>query len=126
MNDFLTGAGHFGFGFIGGTIAFLLLIMSFRKNLFVQLYAPFVPFLCGLLAALPYVFVYQKTCEQPLWTNIFFFYSFAHCHDFLVSWLANLHFVGLVCGVIYGFIIIRYIWLVRRVRRGGWYRKRRQ
>lgn len=123
--DFLTGAGHFGFGFIGGAVLLVLLLLFLRKNLFVQMYAPFLPFVVGFVAVLPYLFVFQKTCNQPFWANVFFLYSWVHCQSFIVAYLSNLHFVALICGAIYSVIILRYIFLVKRIRRNGWYKKGR-
>lgn len=120
MERFLTGAGHFGFGFIVGTIILLLLVLLFRKSLFIQIYAPFLPFLLGVVAAFPYALFYQKTCDLPALANMFFFYSWAHCQSMIINVLGNLHFVVLICACIYGFIIMRYIRMVKRVRRSGW------
>ncbi len=117
---YLTGAGHFGFGFLLGTAIFMLLIIVFRRNYFVQVYSPFLPFVLGLVAVLPYSFIYKEQCELPMALNIFVLYSWAHCQSAIVSLLAHLHFVVLVCALIYGAIILRYIFLVRRVRRFGW------
>jgi hypothetical protein len=120
VNDFLTGAGHFGFGFVVGTAILVLTILCFKKNLFVQIYAPFIPFVLGGVAALPYSFFYQKTCDITVLANIFFFYSWAHCQSMIIAMLGNLHLVVLVCACVYGFIVLRYITLVKRVRRHGW------
>ncbi|ODS23121.1 hypothetical protein AB835_10385 [Candidatus Endobugula sertula] len=72
MNQFLTGAGHFGFGFLIGAGFMLISMALLRKNLFIQIYSPFLPFVCGFFSSLPYVFLFQKTCELPAWSNIFF------------------------------------------------------
>lgn len=124
MDTFLTGAGHFGFGFIVGSLLFILLVMSLRKSFFIQVYTPFLPFLLGLMAIVPYSFLPQQTCSLPLVANAFLFYSWAHCHAGIIQLLGNLHLVVLVCGVIYCFIVLRYISLVKRVRRYGWPKKR--
>jgi hypothetical protein len=120
VNEFLTGAGHFGFGFVSGTFVFLLVILVFKKRFFIQLYAPFIPFVFGGVAALPYTFLYQKTCNITELANFFFFYSWVHCQSIIIAMLGNLHFVVLICACIYTFIIWRYIALVKRVRRYGW------
>lgn len=124
MESFLTGAGHFGFGFLSGTVIFILLILSFPRKLGLQIYSPFIPFVLGFLAALPYAFWFKETCEFPFYANVFYLYSWAHCNHFLITLSGNLHFVVLICACIYGFIILRYISLVRRVRRYGWVSKR--
>jgi hypothetical protein len=117
---FLTGAGHFGFGFLVGTMIFVLLICAFKRNYFLQVYSPFLPFILGLIAILPYSLLYKEQCELPVLLNVFVFYSWVHCHSLVVSFLAHLHLVVLICALIYGFIILRYIFLVRKVRRFGW------
>jgi hypothetical protein len=124
VDYFLTGAGHFGFGFIAGALLLLLLVVFKKKSLAVQMYAPFMPFLFGFVAVLPYTFFYQKTCDLPFSANLFFFYSSVHCNAMVISLLNNLHLVAVICAVIYGFILMRYIALVKRVRRYGWSRKR--
>jgi hypothetical protein len=124
IDYFLTGAGHFGFGFIAGTVMLLLLITFKKKSLTVQMYAPFLPFIFGFVAALPYTLFYQETCDLPFSANLFLFYSSVHCNAVLISLLGNLHLVAVICAIIYCFILMRYITLVKRVRRYGWSRKR--
>jgi uncharacterized membrane protein len=118
----LTGAGHFGFGFIVGTVVLLVMMMLKKKSLSVQLYAPFLPFLFGFVAALPYAFLETATCDLPFLANLFFFYSSVHCNAVVISLLGNIHLVMVICAVIYCFILMRYITLVKRVRRYGWSR----
>lgn len=120
MNYFLTGAGHFGFGFLVGTCLLLVLLVLRRRQLSVQLYAPFLPFFCGFFSVIPYVLFFQKTCLMPAWSNVFFLYSWVHCQSVVVNFLGNIHVVGLICGVVYSLIILRYISLVKHLRRYGW------
>lgn len=122
---FLSGVGHFGFGFIVGALLSCVLLAWKRQHLGVQMYAPFIPFSLALVAMLPYVFFFQKTCELPLWANIFVFYSLVHCHAVVVASLGNVHFVAVICGLIYCVIVMHYIVLVKRVRRYGRTGKRR-
>jgi hypothetical protein len=116
----LTGAGLFGFGFLVGTILWLLLLLVQKRRLVVWLYAPFLPFLIGGVAALPYTFVDRMTCDLPVIINVFVGYSLVHCNHFMIGFLGNLYLVILVCGVMYIAIIFYYISLVRRVRQNGW------
>jgi len=124
MTDFtsisLTGAGHFGFGFVVGSIVMLLLIFLKKKSLFVNLYAPFLPFLLGMLAAVPYMFLDPSLCQPASIYNVFILYSLIHCSSLLDVFLGSLNLVAIVCGIIYCFIILRYILLVKHVRRYGW------
>lgn len=126
MSAYLTGAGHFGVGFLVGSLLFIILLIAMKRKLWVQLYAPFIPFSLGVLASIPYFLTYRLTCEQPVWANLFLLYSFFHCHPLTVSVLSNLHVVVVICGLLYVFIIWHYIRLVKHVRRYGWGSKRRR
>lgn len=123
MDYFLTGAGHFGFGFIIGAVFWLLFIPLKRKSLFIQMYSPFLPFLFGFVAAAPYAFTYPKTCEISFLFNVFVLYSWVHCQSLAITFLGNLHLVVVICGFVYCLIVLRYISLVKRVRRHGWNQK---
>lgn len=116
---YLTGVGHFGVGFLIGWLLMLFISFAFRKNLSVQLYTPFLPFLIGFLAVAPYVFLVRESCTFSPVINFFVFYSWIHCEE-AFRWLTNLHLVALICGGIYCLIIWRYIRLVKQVRRSGW------
>ena len=120
MSDYLTGAGHFGVGFVIGFAIFLLLLIAFRKALWARLYGPFIPFMLGGLAALPYFFTHQLMCDYSSWVQVFFFYPFFHCQPLLVKFFSNLYIVVLVCGLLYVLIVWHYIRLVKYVRRYGW------
>ena len=125
MSDYLTGAGHFGVGFVAGYIVFALLVLLMKKSLFVRLYSPFTPFLIGAIAAAPYFFVDRFDCTASDWLNVFFLYSILHCQPFAIKFLGDLHVVVVVCGFLYVTIIMYYIHFVKRVRRYGWNRKTR-
>ena len=125
---FLTGASHFSFGFIVGAIVMVVLCRVKKTNLNVQLYSPFSPFIFGALAALPYAFLEQNVCDYSLFLNVFFFYPAIHCSHLMISLLGGLNVVAITCGLIYCFILLRYIFLVKHIRRHGWHganRKRR-
>jgi len=117
---YLTGASHFGFGFIIGAVLMVCLLKFKRSSLSVQLYMPFLPFLLGSVAALPYAFLEQASCVVPVFYNIFFFYSAIHCSQMVIIVLGGLHIVTILCGLIYCFILLRYIFLVKHIRRYGW------
>ena len=120
MDSFLTGGNHFGFGFMVGSILMLCWIRLCKKSLSVQLYAPFLPFVTGFIAALPYLFLLSDVCDVGAVYNIFIFYSLVHCHPLALTLFGSLNLVALICGSIYGLIILRYIFLVKYVRRYGW------
>ena len=117
---YLTGAGHFGFGFLVGTLVALFLMFFLRKKLSVQLYAPFLPFALGVLAAAPYPFYPPEACGFSVIAYLFVFYPLIHCSVLFSSLLASLHLVAVICGFIYILFLWRYIGLVKRVRRRGW------
>lgn len=120
METFLTGGNHFGFGFIVGSVLMLCLIKLCRKSLAVQVYAPFLPFVAGFIAALPYLFLPAEVCDVSAIYNVFILYSLVHCHPLALTLFGSLNVVALICGLIYSLIILRYIFLVKYVRRHGW------
>jgi len=120
LSDYLTGAGHFGVGFVFGFVIFLLLLAVLRKRFWVRLYGPFIPFLLGGISAAPYFFTYQLMCEQSFWVYFFFFYPFFHCQSLFVEFFGNIHVVVVACGFLYVFILWYYIRLVKTVRRYSW------
>jgi len=117
---YLTGASHFAFGFIFGSIVMVVFFKLKRSSLWVQLYMPFLPFLLGLIAAIPYIFLEPANCVVPAFYNVFFFYSALHCDYLADIVLGSLHLVTILCGLIYCFILLRYILLVKYIRRHGW------
>jgi hypothetical protein len=119
-SDYLTGAGHFGVGFVAGFTLFLFLLVVLRRALWIRLYGPFIPFVLGSLAATPYFFADQVMCDQSFWVYIFFLYPFFHCQPLFVKFFGNIHVVVVACGFLYVFILWYYIRLVKSVRRGGW------
>jgi hypothetical protein len=126
LSDYLTGAGHFGVGFVVGFSVFVLTLAVFKKALWVRLYGPFIPFLLGGLAVVPYFFTYQFECNQSFWLHAFFFYPFLHCEPLLVRLFGNIHVVVVVCGLLYVFILWHYIRLVKFVRRRDWHNKEKK
>lgn len=122
MSDYLTGAGHFGFGFLVGYIISALMLVTMKKNLSVRLYSPFLPFFIGVLASLPYFFIDRFTCDVPSGLNIFLFYSLLHCQTLAIKFLGDIHVVVVVCGFLYVTVIMYYINFIKRVRRCGWNR----
>jgi len=120
VNDYLTGAGHFGIGFTLGFLIMLLLYKVKKHNLKVQLYAAFIPFITGFIASLPYLFLDAES--SFLWLNLFLFYDFLHFNEVAISLFGSLHLVTFICGLMYLYILMRYIALVKHCRRYGWRR----
>ena len=120
MSDYLTGAGHFGVGFVAGVAIFVFLLAALKKVLWIRLYGAFIPFVLGGIAAMPYFFIDKLSCDQPLWIHAFFFYPFFHCQSLFVMHFGNIHVVVVVCGLLYVCLLWYYIRLVKYVRRYGW------
>ena len=117
--DYLVGSGHFAFGFI---IGFVMMLLGFRlknNSLNAQLYLPFFPFILGILAALPYLVLESETAT-PGWSNLFLGYAWLHTQEWAIKFLGRPNWVALICGSLYGLILLRYIWLAKKVRREGW------
>jgi len=117
---YLTGASHFAFGFIFGAVIMAVFFKVKRGSLWVQLYMPFFPFLLGLFAALLYAFLEPASCVVPAYYNVFFLYSALHCNYLADVALGSLHLVTILCGLIYCLILLRYIFLIKYIRRHGW------
>lgn len=117
----LTGAGHFGFGFSVGFILMLVLQAYKKHSLNVQIYAPFAPIFIGLFAALPYFWLGgAEQCDLAVSYNIFLLYGKVHCSNFMHIIFGGLNKVAIITGLMYVYIIIRYIALVKHCRRYGW------
>ena len=119
MQNYLIGAGHFAIGFIAGYILMHYLFNQYPEKLRVQLYAPFIPMVMGIWAAIPYPF-YIGVEQLPIWLHLFVFYPFFHHDELFIILLGRPAFVAVVCGVLYLFILLRYIRLAKHTRRYGW------
>lgn len=119
MEEFLVGSGHFGFGFILGFILWRVATPGYKKSLNFQLYFPFIPFITGIYAALPYLIV-NHSSDFSNWWNIFLFYKIIHNNQSVINILGQIHWVALICGLLYAFILYHYIELVKFCRRYGW------
>jgi len=120
VSNYLTGAGHFGIGFTLGFLIMILLYKVKKHNLAVQLHAAFVPFITGFIASLPYLFLEVRSSDP--WLNFFLFYDLLHFNELAINLFGSLHLVTLLCGLMYLYILIRYIALVKHCRRYGWRR----
>lgn len=118
MEIYLKGSGHFAFAFFIGFLVMLAMQFSAKKSLKIQVYSPFIPFILGVWAALPY-FVFGKTFSAP-WLNIFFFYDLIHFNEILAKVFGRTAVVALFCGGLYTYIVLKYISLVKHCRKYGW------
>jgi len=117
---YLVGSGHFAFGFTIGFLLMLILNRHYSKNIQVQIYSPFLPFIIGIYAALPYLFINSIETGGDSWNNIFVFYNVVHHHDLMIKIFGRLNLVAVICGSMYLYILFRYIALVKYCRRYGW------
>ena len=85
----------------------------------VQLYAPFLPMVIGIWAALPYPF-FMAQPELPIWLHLFVFFPFFHTDELFIILLGRPSFVAVVCGILYITILYRYIRLAKFTRKHGW------
>jgi hypothetical protein len=116
---YLVGSGHFAFGFSLGFLIMLATNKIYHKSINVQMYSPFLPFIIGIWAAIPYLFIYTRELDS-FWINIFILYSFIHHNEMLITIFGRLYLVTLICGLMYIYMLIRYISLVKYCRRYGW------
>ncbi len=121
MNNILVGSGHFAIGFVVGFIIMLLLQVKYSRNIYVQMYTPFIPFITGLWAAIPYLFISEYNGGE-YWLNIFFLFNYFHYNELSIKVFGSLNFVAMICGSMYIYILLRYIALVKYCRRYGWYK----
>jgi len=117
--SYLAGSGHFAFGFSLGFFIMLAANIIYNKSINVQMYSPFLPFIIGMWAAIPYLFSYTRELDS-FWTNIFIFYNFIHHNKLLITIFGKLYLVALICGLMYCYILVKYISLVKYCRRYGW------
>ncbi len=119
IERYLVGAGHFGVGFVLGFVWMHQLFAKYRPNLNVQLYAPFLPMIVGIWAAIPYPF-FMAQAELPIWLHLFVFFPFLHTDELFIILLGRPAFVALLCGALYITILYHYIKLAKSTRRYGW------
>ena len=119
MKEYLVGSGHFAIGFCLGFIMMYGLNKKYKTFLKVQMYSSFIPFIVGVWAALPYLFVDEKLSKAAI-LNLFVFYDYLHQHTVAIALFGRLHLVVLICGSMYLYILLRSIRLVKYCRRYGW------
>lgn len=115
----LKGIGHFSIGFMLGYALFLLL-KGRKATLDVSLYGPFLPFLLGLLAAIPYLLqvsgvIDATTASSPVF-NVFVLYGVLEQIELLGNVLGNFYVPLAINISLYLLILRHYIHLVRAVR----------
>jgi hypothetical protein len=95
------------------------MINDYPNRLKVQLYTPYLPFLTGLWAVIPYPYFIGMD-ELPVWLNIFLLYPVVHFDALAILLLGRPAFAALACGVVYSFILYRYVKLAKQTREFGW------
>lgn len=119
MDNYLTGSGHFAIGFCIGFIVMLILLRQYKESINIQIYSPFIPFLFGIYSSIPYLFITESSSNIP-WLNLFLFFHYLHHNPLVIKVFGQMYLVVVLCGAMYGYIILRYIRLVKYCRRYGW------
>lgn len=125
----VQGSTHFMFGFVFGYALFRLLLFVYVEHDKFLIYAPLMPFIVGIWFALPYVFELGGMGELQNYigqaVNLFGAYGWLHHNSFVTNHLAGLNKVAVICGLIYGLIILHYIRLIKALRRRKDVRRRK-
>lgn len=119
--DELKGVGHFTFWFIQGFVIFKLLLLI-KPNCFrLKVYGPFIPFVMGFVAIVPYVLIALGVITQgqamAAGYNVFFLYGWLNSLGLVVRIFANFHLAVVLTGVAYVALIFHYIQLVKATRK---------
>ncbi|WP_372770752.1 hypothetical protein [Pseudoalteromonas sp.] len=117
MELYLKGSGHFAFGYFFGFLFFIILRKKYNRLLNVQLYSPFLPFVLGCWGVIPYL-LFNSSNVAP-WMNIFMLYEVIHFNEFLSKIFNRIAYVAIVCAIMFAFIVLHYISLVKYCRRNG-------
>ena len=120
--NYLEGSGHFAVGFCFGFLLMFFLVKKYHTYINVQMYTPFIPFIFGIWASLPYVFI-NELKEGQIWLNIFLFFNFMHHNELIIKIFGRIILVALICGSLYLYILLHYINLVKYCRRYGWHKE---
>ena len=124
MNSYLVGSGHFTVGFSIGFLVMFFVNKKYHDSLNVQMYSSFIPFVVGIWAALPYLFIGKLAADSSTldlaWLNIFIFFDLIHHNELVITIFGRLHLVVIICGTMYGYILLRYIRLVKYCQAYGW------
>lgn len=118
----LKGVGHFTIWFLLGFILFFLILFLSKRPIQskVAIYGPFLPFVLGALATVPYVvqilgLVEKNTLLNPI-LNLWLLYPFFEQSSLVCKWFSNFHINLLILATSYTVLIIHYIRLIKSLR----------
>jgi hypothetical protein len=119
--DELKGVGHFSFWFVLGYFLFVLIKIRLKNKASINLYGPFIPFILGITATLPYLMavlglVEHKELADDLY-NIFLLYPMLNNLNFIVVIFSNFYFAIIFASIIYMQLLLHYIKLVKNTRK---------
>ncbi len=119
--EYLKGSGHFAIGFWFGYIIFFFLVKRLNKSFFWVSWGPFLPFIFGVIACIPYAFELADVLGEDMilnWKfNFFFFYSTLHDNKIAISIFNKFFVSSLSVVLLYCTLIVYYIKMIRKYRR---------
>lgn len=119
----LKGMGHFTIWFLLGLIAFIAYFSLSKKPIQSKMgiYGPFLPFVLGALATLPYFIQILGLLEKELFlnplSNLWFFHPFLDQSQFVCRCFSNFYLNILILAICYAVLIVHYIRLIKCVRK---------
>ncbi len=122
--DELKGIGHFTIWFLMGLGVFLFIKPTKRQQQnglgFRSLYSPFLPFVFGTVAVVPYLLRAIGIVTEAQTTshtfNVFMLYGLVNQIEVLVVLFRNFEIDAVLLGVGYLCLVVYYIVLIKRVR----------
>lgn len=119
--DELKGIGHFTIWFLLGFMIFRIVLKMRKESLAVNLYGPFIPFVLGVAASMPYLLATLGiVSDQQIATqsgyNAFLFYVALNDLSLVVRIFSNFHIAVAADGIAYLSLLLHYIRLVRKIR----------
>jgi len=125
MIDELKGIGHFTLWFMGGFVVFLRVKPSAKQSpklTALTLYAPFIPFVLGIIGVIPYLLfvlgiISHETALSGVF-NLFLFYGVISRVEVLSNLFSNFEIDAVLLGGLYLSLVVYYIDLVKKIRAG--------
>ncbi len=117
----LKGSGHFSIGFMIGFL-FFLIIHNIWKKKNIAVWGPFIPFLFGIIASFPYLFVLFGEENRHLsgqLSNLFLFYDFFHHNEFAILVMNKFAVSIFSIAILYCALIIYYIRAIKNLLRNA-------
>ncbi len=117
----MRGAGHFTLWFLIGHVAFVALRQACRRNRKVLLWGPFLPFLLGSLAVLPYLLqslgIASRETALSVPFLLFLLYPLTERSESLQRSFGSFHLNAFLVSLVYLHLIHHYIRLIRHLPR---------